>query len=44
MIRPITAIVLSALFSTVSGLATAQDLASFHAGMVDALFATARTL
>lgn len=33
MIKPITAIVLSALFSTVSGLATAQDLASFHAGM-----------
>ena len=26
MIKPITAIVLSALFSTVSGLATAQDL------------------
>ena len=33
MIKPMTAIVLSALFSTVSGLATAQDLASFHAGM-----------
>ena len=33
MIKPIAAIVLSALFSTVSGLATAQDLASFHAGM-----------
>ena len=33
MIKPITAIVLGALCSTVSGLATAQDLASFHAGM-----------
>ena len=33
MIKPIAAIVFSALFSAVSGLATAQDLASFHAGM-----------